>query len=359
MEINKIQTLKYILIFLVVAVAFFSWLSIDRAINNPQSSDWIVPISWFLTFFILINLIAVVIKETYIEKIILAFAFLLSFIFIPVSWHLLAVLCGLLFIFLAFEKINRDLELNIKISLWKTLRTGRAMIVLGLAIMITSQYYLEIRDSNAERLIPKVDVGSGVTGDLTSKALSMINPEFKKMENDDLTVDELLVQFQKKQMEDQSSGSDDAVGMNEAIKRQFGGDIPPEQLESVMNGFSKQFSGDSALEEASRELFLAEGRKRLSDFVGHELKGDEKVSEVFSDVINNKINNYFNPDLGSGKSATLLPTIMAIILFLTIVPLGNILSIAGVAMAMGLFGILRAMKLVVIKKVPTEKEIIE
>ncbi|HDZ85671.1 MAG TPA: hypothetical protein ENH35_03945 [Candidatus Moranbacteria bacterium] len=354
------QILKYSLIVFTIALGFLSWLSIGRAVNNPSSSDWIIPIIWFSLFFVFICLDAVIIKETYIEKLVLAVSFLLSFIFVHSGWHLLAVLLGLLFIFLAFEKINKDLELNIKISLWKTLRTGRAMIVLGLALMISSQYYLEVRNTNVEEMIPQFEIGS-FTGKLTTSFLSKINPQFKSLDDEGMTVDEMIIEMQKNQLGDNSLDSDKKVG--ESFKEQFSDDVTEEEKNRLMKEFFNGSSGEGGeMSEAvteSREAMLGEVREQFSEIAGRELKGDEKVSEVLSEIINKKIDNYISPTLADEKQSAIIPMIIAIIIFITVVSLGSVLSLMGVAIAMLIFQIFVWFKLISIVNVPAEKEIIE
>ncbi|MFC1756318.1 hypothetical protein ACFLY1_00010 [Patescibacteria group bacterium] len=354
---NNKQMLKYILIAMTAIVSFFSWMSIDRAINNPGSSNWLVPIGWFLIWFILINLVVVIIKRTNIEKILLTFTFLLSFIFIFDPWHFLAIIFGLLFIFLSFKKINKDLELNIKIDLWKTLRTGRALIILSLALMITSQYYLEVKSSNATRPAPQFEIGK-YSGALTSKMLARVNPQFKSLEKEDLTIDEFILQLQENQVKNNASSMSDD-DLNVMIRDQFGEDVPPEIVNKMKDDFGKQTGQGSEFEELNKKVILEQSRKQFSEFAGFEIQGNERVSDIFARAIDEKINSYFRPDTGEGKYSSVVPMIFAIILFLTIVPLGNIVSLFGVMLTMVIFWIFMKTKLVSIIKIPAEKEVIE
>lgn len=317
------QILKYSFITLSLALAFLSWLSVDRAVNNPGSSDWLIPMLWLFLFFATICLDAVIIKKTYIEKALLAVSFLLGFIFVHNGWHILAVLFGLLFVFLAFEKINKDLELNIRIDLWKTLRTGRAMIMLGLAIVISSQYYFQAKDIGLTNMIPEFKSES-LFGSLTTKILSKVNPQFSKLEDEGLTIDEMIMEVQGEK-----------VNANVSIEL------------------------NKELDKKSKELMLGEARKQLSETAGFEIKGDERVSDVLSASVNNKINDYFRPLLADSQYSTIMPMVMAIIVFLTIISLGSILSPLAVAVAVFIFWIFIKLELISIKKVPAEKEVIE
>ena len=142
---DKKQILKYFLIIFTLAVAFFSWFSIDRAINIPAASEWLAPIFWFSLLFVFLCLDSILIKNTNLLKIIYAVSFFSSFVFVLRWQHILAILVAVLCVIPASEKIRNDLKSNIKISLWRALRVGRSFIILSFALIIASQYYFEVK----------------------------------------------------------------------------------------------------------------------------------------------------------------------------------------------------------------------
>lgn len=317
----KNTILKFSLFILTLLVAFFSWLAVDQAINNPQASDWMIPIIWFSLFYITFSLSAVLIKEKYLVNLETFLALALSLIFMPNFKHLIIIMLGFLFMLLAVGKIKKDLELNIKIDLWKTIHMGSALIIFSLGLVITSQYYFNVRNSGAEKLIPKFEM-QGLTSTLTSKMLTNFYPEFKKLDNDEMTVDQLLLEAQKEEFEQE-------VGTKGKVNS-----------------------------KAEQNLILEQGRKQLEQMTGSKITGQEKVADLFSETINNKINSFIVPSMDSNKDLPIVPVVMAIFLFITVISLGSFLRPFWALIAKIIFIILVKLKVITINKVQKEVEVL-
>lgn len=337
---NKI--LVSILSVITLAISFFAWWSVDRAVNIPSASQWIVPIAWFTLLFAILCLDIILIKEAYIEILLFVFSTALSFIFIQSIGHLLAFVLGFILLFLASNRIDRDLKANIKINLWKSMRMGRMLIVLGLALVITSQYYFEAINLGAKNMIPqlKLDDFSGKT---TTKILTQINPNLAVLEDEGLTVDELLLQVSK-----QNQPPDMNEQMDRIIEMEYGNSTPLEK-EEIKKGAARE----------SEKILLQEGRKKLAEYAGRDLTGQEKVSDVFSEIVNNKIGEFFQPGIAGPESSSAVPLVIAILLFLTIISLGPILGSVGMLAVIIIFILLVKLKVVNIRKETREVEVIE
>lgn len=317
----KIKILKYVLVLVTMFVAFLAWLAVDRAINVTEASVWGAPILLFSLLFALFYLSIIIVKKAWVLQLMFLAVFLLTFLFVISFGNLVAVILAWLFSLWALVKIKKDLQLNVKVSLWKSIRAGSSLLLFAFSIMITSQYYFEIKDLSSERIIPQFNVGE-MTGGMTSKFLSAMNPDFKNLDQDGLTVDQFILQAQKNQEQ-----ADDSL--------------------------------DFGVKGQVDQMVLQEGRKKFSEIAGVTLAGNEKVSDVLSGVINQKINQYLGSGLtGSAKSSP-LAYIMAIALFLTVLPLGSFLNSFWILLVEFIFFILVKSKLVNIVKVPVEMEVIE
>lgn len=323
-------------------ISFFAWRSVDQAINVPGASQWIAPIIWFTLLFTVLCLDIVLIKEAYIEALLFVFSTALSFIFVRSIGHLLAFVLGFILFFLASNYINKDLKNNIKINLWKSMRMGRMLIVLGLALVITSQYYFEAINLGAKNMIPQFKIDD-FSGKATSKILTQINPNLAVLEKEGLTVDELLLQVSK---QDQPPGA--SQQMDKIIEMEYG-NLAPSDKEEIKEGAARE----------SEKILLQEGRKKLAEYVGHDLTGQEKVSDIFSEIVNNKINDFFQPGIAGPESSSAVPLVIAILLFLTIISLGSILGSVGMLAVIIIFILLVKLKVVNIRKEMKEVEIIE
>jgi hypothetical protein len=118
-------------------------------------------------------------------------------------------------------------------------------------------------------------------------------------------------------------------------------------------------TGDGQMTPNDQALILEQGRKQISSMTGREIKGDEKVADLFSGAISDRINNFITPNLGGDGSFPILPIIMAFFLFLSVVSLGSFLSPLWILLASLLFKALVKAKVVTVNKVMKEVEVLE
>ena len=351
------KKLDSILVILALAFSFFAWRSVDQAINVPGSSIWLIPTIWFSLLFINFCLILIVIKERHVLELLAVACYLMSFIFVFDFSRLAALILSVLLFSLGMLRIKKDLDLNIKIDIGKSVYAGKAFIVTSMAILIASQYYSEVKDMNSEALIPKFNLGEG-SGAITSSILSSIDPNFRSIQNDDLTVDEFLKMQSEQAMLESMDDTDSQIDM--IIDEQGGKDLTPAQKAAIkVDALSKINGSKETVSKASQELALEEGRNRLSKMMGKNITGDEKISDVFSEIVNNKIAGYFQPAGGDGTTSAFLPLIFTLILFLTIIPIANFLWFFFPPLIGGIFRLLVKFEAVSINRVMEEVEKIE
>lgn len=312
---------------LTLVVAFFAWQSVERAIAVESASNWGMPIVFFSLFFILLYLDIILIRRVLVLQLLFLTAFLLSFIFAFNLWHVGIVFLAYLFSLWSIAKIKQDLRLNVKVSIWKSIQAGNFLLLLSVAVVIASQYYSEVKSLSAERLIPRFNVEE-MTGGATSKILSTVNPDFKNLEQEDLTVDQYILKKQKDEVQ-----SEAPTGIS---------------LEVVNIISAKQ-----------EELILREERRRLSVLAGKPLSGNEKIADVFSGIINQKIDQYLGARMADSQKNSPLPFIMAVALFLTVLPLGSLLSTVWIWITKFVIWLFVKKELIYITKVPVEIELIE
>ncbi|MDO8240980.1 MAG: hypothetical protein Q7T51_03315 [Candidatus Moranbacteria bacterium] len=352
----KIKILKYTLIALSLIVALLAWQSVDRAINVVGSSVWGMPILFFSSLFVLLYLSIVLIRRMIILQSMLLAIFATSLPFAFSLGHSIVMILAFLFSLWSVAKIKRDLHLNVKVSLWKSIRTGSALMLLAFSLMITSQYYTEIKNMSSARIMPQFNVGE-MTGGLTSKLLSAMNPDFKNLDQEGLTIDQFILQIQKNQ--DADSTNDINSQIDQMIE-DSNPNLTLAQKKALREDALKKMNGASAgIKNGQDQLIIQEGRKKFSEIAGVQLTGNEKVSDVLSDIVNRRINQYLGSGLAGSQQSSPLPFIMAIGLFLTIVPLGSLLSTLWLIVIEGIIWIFIKTELITIAKVSVEMEIIE
>lgn len=329
----KTKITKYLVVGLMVVLGVASWFSIERAINVSTSSTWLVPMIWFVFFYIALALSAIIFKNKTILSLILAFIFFSNLIFIFSFWHLLFLLFSFFVALAGLERISKDIKSNIKFDIAKSVRTGKTMLILALSIVITSQYYFEVRNTDKISIIPKFEIGESV-----NQILPIIYPELKNNSKNELTVDEFILEMSKQ-------NTDGLLG--NILEKE----LDEKNIEVDKVQIEKAIATD-------QEKILTEQRKSFSQIAGTSLTGQEKIADVFSEMINNKINKFFSTSLEEDR-LPFLPFVASFILFLTTISLGSLLgSICGYLTAF-IFWILRKNNLVQISKVMVEMEVVE
>ena len=202
---------------------------------------------------------------------------------------------------------------------------GKFKIVLALSLLISSQYFFITNNPNGQKVIPKLDF-SLITSKVVEPVLSFVNPSFKSIPKGELTVDEFIIHSQ--QNIDKTNSSEE------------------------INSSRIQFL------QKNNEMIVQEGRRQLSQMVGRVVGGNEKMSDIFAELINKKINDFFQPKINDDSSFSFYSYAVAIILFITIWPLSSILTILWFLIIIFIFKIFVYFSLVEIKKVTVQKEII-
>ncbi len=328
--------LKFSLLFLSFAVAFFAWFSLNNAILIPNSSVWLVPMIWFSLFYIVYSLEFILISEKLLINLSIALGIFLSLIFVHIIWHFLFLLLAIGLFVISFKQIKNDLGQNVKLYLPKTLRMGKVSFIFALALVISSQYYFQAKAVGLLKF-PVFDVGVILENSLVRNILYKLNPDLQKINDKNLTVDQMILQnYQASQILGEKS-----------------------ELLSVTQGNQAILSVDlQKIEELQKQKILEAGRAQLGKMANRTLTGSEKVMDVFTIIVNQKIQSLISPDYAY-KNFPVIPIYMAIILFLTVLSLGAFLSRILVHLINFIFWILILTKIVEIKKVPVEMEVIK
>lgn len=318
MSVKRI--LKYCLIFLTVGFSFLAWNAVDRAINVENASLWIGPIIFFSLTFIFLSLTIVLVQgaaDIYSTAFLIIF---LSVIFTPKILHVALLLLSFGFLSIAVGKIRADLRLNIKVDFYKSIRAGSTFVILAFSLAIASHYFFETKNTRLENIIPKFDMSRAINS-IAPKIISTVNPEFKNISQENLTVDQWILK-------------------NE------GGEI--ENAEKI----------SPLLAATSKEIILSEGRSQLENFAGFEITGREKLADVLTRMVSNKINNFIAPDY-SDRKIPIFPLIVSSAIFLTMFSLGSFLRPLWTWIADFIFWILKKIKLVKILEKMEKVEVIE
>jgi hypothetical protein len=355
----KHKKLDFALIASALTFSFLGWHAVDQAITVAGASVWLMPTIWFSLFFISLSLAIVLIREKHISDFLALSCFALSFIFAFDFSGIAILILAFLLVSLGIIRIKRDLDLNIRIDIGKSIYAGKAFIVTSLAIVIAGQYYATVKDMDASVLIPKIDFGKE-SNSITSSIFAAMNPQFKSIQNSSLTVDEFIIQTQNEQINSDDFSEKASTQIDEIIEEQGGENLTAAQKLALKQDALKQINASkNKVSKANEDLVLQEGREKLSELAGKKLTGEEKISDVFSEMVNNKIMSYFQPVESDGLVAGFLPFIFSLILLLTIIPIANFLWLFFPTLIGWIFRLLVKTKAVKIGTITREVEVIE
>jgi hypothetical protein len=333
---------------LFIGIAVFSllgWLAVDRAIAAQGEVDWLSPALWFSLAVPLLCLFFVSIRKKWLLALAFSCFFLpgiaLSLSFLHALWTVLAALIVLG----GLQRMKRDVDSRVSIHLGKSLHLGMILVVLGVSLVISSYYYVQVKPLPLEGLLPRFRISES-SGKIFMRSLSRFNPQLRQIAQENLTVDELILAFRK----------DAGVELADEDILRASGMHPQDPVALAQLSEWRRTIGEKS-DELEQEMLLQEGRRQFSDAVGRELTGQEKAFDVFSELVNDKLRSYFAPS--DNLPFPLLPLVLSVLLFLTLLSLGSVLQWLWIGLSAFFFFLAVRSGGVTVKKVMVEKEVIE
>lgn len=353
MQKKKITVI--ILAVLLLVFATLLWWATNQIAQAYSVGMLILELISLSLAYIFLQLISLFVQRVFFIECIAVCAFAVSIVFGPHLWHTVFVAFASLLLLRGLSMIRKDMRLNVKISLWKSLHLGKNLLLFAFALVLSSQYFFAAANHSGDALIPGLEVGK-IGSKLVLEAVSYINPQYQSLQEETLTVDDFLLQSYN-QRQDEYAGLDieSFVSMQSDIQS-----LPPEQQEIMKDELKKRISNiNQSTADLQKELALEGGRMELAKFAGREVSGSEKISQVFSSAIESKINEFFAPNAEMPQRAKAYQFIVAIVFFLSIFSTGSLFWWPWTLLAVGIFRLCVRLKAISIGKIPVEMEIIE
>lgn len=351
---NKKQWYLGALFLLITVFSSLGWDVVARAISDPEMIGWSTPIFWFSIAISMMCLSAFSSARGVLVPMIAAIlVFIPGVMFVQNLFFVLVLIVGIGLSISGLLHMRDDLDSRLHISIRRSMQHGIGWIVFSLSLVITCFYYVQIQRASADELLQRLSLDR-TSHVMLTQALGMMNPEFKKANQESVTVDEFLLTLQKNQVFD----GDMVTSMpSDAELLQSAGVMPndpkaPQVLGKIKDGLAKNVS----MLDPQR-IFLEQGRARLSSIAGVPLSGQENITDVLSQIIDHRVRTYFQPDMLDGH-ATILPFVLSVILFLTLWSLGSILGIVWRMLTAVMFALLSRFDVIMIKKISVEQEVV-
>lgn len=229
-----------------------------------------------------------------------------------------AVLVAIMLTYLAIHLIRKEKSERIRFQYFRVGQAGQVYFVTALALTISVAYFTLIRQASWEELVPKLRLGESTTTILL-RTLSTWQPELANVKSEQLTVDEYLMSLTEEP--------------NPALENKKKNDQLLSLEVSLIPGIEERL-GEAGLtmmdvrnSPQAKALYLESGHRHFTWLVGGEVRGDEPINAVMSQVIQRKIISALD---GTGQASTLspdtVPTAIAVVVFLALIPLGTVLG---------------------------------
>lgn len=310
-----------------VLSALVGWVSVASVVGT-SGGNWTFPAIWFSLAALCFLLVAVLYREK-AARIVFVSAFLLSsFPFAPSLPHAVFILLAAWLFLVGMRRIREDMSLRLRLAFRKSMGVGMFSFSLAVSLLIASEYYAYIRDSAWQDLVPRFSLAEG-GGDAMLRIAGSVYPELGKVRDEGMTVDAFLLDVRDQE---------NSVGPQPVIPT--GDTDPADQTRSV--------------EEA---LSLAAGRAEIGSLVGRSISGDEKMSDVLSEALRHKTIAFL-----SGKKAeqnlpaSILPFVLSLLLFVTVLSAASLLQWLWVAVAAGMIRLFIRSGTIAVDRIAVEQE---
>ncbi|MFZ2187672.1 MAG: hypothetical protein WAV46_03570 [Candidatus Moraniibacteriota bacterium] len=320
------------LLLIIGVCSFGAWQFFALDMASPGVADVWWPVLWFAVLAVFFFLGAVIWTTVFMRIAGAALVFLPGLFFIR-SWEygavgMLSVAC----MYWGSAAIAREESESMRFHFYKSVRAGSFFFILGLSLLLASGYYVSLRDTSWEELVPRFRVGEEMTR-IVFKMAGVVNPSFAQLSEGDMTVDEFLLSLSQKKQSD-------APELQTNVNEQDVLNAYPEMIQ-FLNGKNIPLTFVAQSPKVAEEIFLDGGRKQIASLVGRSIAGDEKISDVLSLALQNKLLTYLRGEKATQHMPSqAIPFFLALLLFLTLLSFASIVGPLCVLVAQSLFSLL-------------------
>lgn len=336
------------LLLIVLLLSLGAWRSFFETVLATGAGDIWQPILWFSAVSAFFFAGAVAWERKSFRFLGPMAVFLPSLIFIPSWQHAVFEGLAILSAVWSIAAIRSETHERLRFHFFKSSSAGKFALVLALSLSISSGYFALVKDASWQELVPRFRLGEGMST-LLLQTVAAVRPDLRELSDENMTVDGFLAGLKRDQ---EDAAGEESGNMDELLSA-----IPGASEYVAKNGLKKP--GMTGAELAG-EVYLRSGREQLSALAGRPVMGDEKISAVFSSAIEQKITGLF----GGGEAARRVPSqaipfFLALLLFLTLLPLGSILGPVWILLSLFIFSLSLRFRWLKIARVEKEQEILE
>jgi hypothetical protein len=314
-------------ILLLFAFSFFGWYVLFHGTLSGIGS---VALSFLLGFsFACISFfLGVLLWHERYERILGATVpFLPALIFAQEVSLVLAIAGSILLTLLAIYAIRKEEKERIHFQYFRINQAGQFYFILALALSISVAYFGLIREASWEELVPKLRLGEG-SAVVLLKAVSMKQPILSAVKTDEVTVDEYLLSLTEEKKAETVNTEESLFSLEVTLAP---------GIEESLKKSGLTFT-DVRNSETAKAYYLNNGHAHFARLVDGEIRGDEPMNAVISQILQRKIITTLDgTDQVKRVSPDVIPTAIAVVLFLALIPLGTLLAYVWLLFGYGVF----------------------
>lgn len=321
----KKEITKYFFMFGAITGSIYFWLVISKLVNTTESENWLIPIIIFGVIFIFWSL-AILLEN--IRWRFFLFGGILIFvgaIFTQSIFFIVTAILAIEILYLGTIWVHESMEARIRLNIWMSLRLGRRLFVVAMTLVVVGGFLMPVLLSGEERVLPLINIGEK-QAKLISKVISIFDSNLDAKKSAEMTVDEYILEQQTKF----NDGSENILGDNNI----------PERFAII-----------------ERQTILTAGRESISKLVERNINGNEKIMNIFVEIINNKINNYFNTEVS--QVSGFVPLLFSALSFFVMFSIGSFITSFLTFFVAAIFKLLLLTKLVKLGTKEVQVEIIK
>lgn len=346
MNLTKREILGISLLVLLSLCSFGAWQTFFTAMINLQTATFWWCVGWFVLLAILFFLGEIVWKKLLLKIIGAGFIFLPAFLFTQ-AWEFI-IFCGVAFglLYWSDTSVAEECEERTRFHFFKNVRAGSFLFVLSLSLLLSTGYYVSLKNVSWEEMVPRFQVGEQMTG-VIFKIAGLANPSFAQLSNGGMTVDEFLLNLEKNQQGDASTSQPSEQDLLKAYPG----------MQGLLNGGKLPLSLGVKSPKTADELFLDGGRAQIASLVGRPVAGNEKISDILSVAVQNKLVTFLRGEKATGHMPSqAIPFFLALLLFLTLLSLLSLVAPVCILAAQCLFWLAQAFGWLTISRIQVEQE---
>lgn len=305
------------LILIIGLCSFEAWQSFSLVMTDGAALSMWWPISWFSVLATIFFLGTIVWKRPFLRIVGAALVFFPGLLFIHSPEYIIAGVISTACMYWGGTSVAQECEERTRFHFFKNVRAGSFLFVLGLSLLLSSGYYVSLKNVSWEEMVPRFRVGDQMTR-IIFKVAGFTNPSFAKLSEGEMTVDEFLLSLEQNQQRT------DTPPQTNTSQQDLLNAYP--QMKQFLDGKSLPLSLGSKSPKTAEELFLDGGRLQIASLVGRPVTGDEKISDILSTAVQNKLVTFL-----SGEKSTqhvpsqAIPFFLAFLLFLTLLSFASLL----------------------------------